>query len=475
MEPPRDIAGLKSVMLRKAGMILSGNAATAAMLLARNLLVARLIPVEDFGIASTFAVTMAIVEMLSALGLQQQIIRDSRGEDPRLQHALQGFQVMRGLISASVLWLIADPIAAFLGIPEAAWAYKWLALVPLLNALIHFDIYRLSRKMRFGPMLLTATFPAFVSLAMVWPIAKWLGDYRVLLWAILAQSLLAVVTSHLVAERPYRIVFDRKIIADSLRFGWPILVNGMLLFAVFNGDRLIVGHTLGMEQLAIFSLGLTLTLTPTLVLEKSAQSFFLPQLTTAMAERPQFDRLSMVAFQAHLACGLLLICGVIFLGPALVTLTLGDKYNALLPLLPWLAIQQALRIAKGGNSPSALAMAQTSNSMLGSLPRALCLMPAGWAVSQGASVLTIIQIGIIGELLGYALTLLLTRWRMSLPLRPLLLPSTLFGATLVAVAVTPIFVTPLLAQGIIALLAAINLFSMSDLIRYLQHRSERPS
>ncbi len=460
-------------MLRKAGLILSGNAATAVMLLARNILVARLIPVADFGIASTFAVTMAIVEMLSTLGLQQQIIRDIRGEDPRLQHALQGFQLIRGMISAAVLWLIADPIATFLGIPQAAWAYQWLALVPLLNALVHFDIYRLNRQMRFGPMLLTATFPAFVSLIIVWPFAQWLGDYRVLLWAILAQSVLAVLTSHLVAERSYRIVFDKKIMADSLRFGWPILVNGMLLFAVFNGDRLIIGRALGMEQLAIFSLGLTLTLTPTLVLEKSAQSFFLPQLSAALAEKSEFNRLSMVTFQAHLACGIFLVGGVLLFGPALVDLTLGDKYSALLPLLPWLAIQQAFRIAKGGNSPSALAMGQTSNSMLGSLPRVICLLPAIWVATQDASILTIIQIGIIGELLGFGLTLILTRWRMSLPLRPLCIPSVLFGASLAAVVVIPPIIPTFIADSVIAMLAIACLFSMSDLKYYIKQRSER--
>ena len=107
-------------MFRSALLILSGNAAASLLLLARNLIVARLIPVADYGVASTFAVAMAVVEMMSALGLQQQIVQAKEGEDPRFQAALQGFQLLRGVISGVALFAIAGPMADFLGIPEAA-------------------------------------------------------------------------------------------------------------------------------------------------------------------------------------------------------------------------------------------------------------------------------------------------------------------------------------------------------------------
>ena len=72
-------------MLRKLILIFSGNAAASLMLLARNLLIARLVPVEDYGIAATFAVAMAVVEMASQLGLQQMIIQAQEGDDPKFQ------------------------------------------------------------------------------------------------------------------------------------------------------------------------------------------------------------------------------------------------------------------------------------------------------------------------------------------------------------------------------------------------------
>ncbi len=66
-------------MLRNAFMLVSGNAFGSALLLVRNLIIARLVSPEDYGIASTFAVAMSIVEMLSYLGLNQMIVVDRDG------------------------------------------------------------------------------------------------------------------------------------------------------------------------------------------------------------------------------------------------------------------------------------------------------------------------------------------------------------------------------------------------------------
>ncbi|NJM81628.1 MAG: oligosaccharide flippase family protein [Tabrizicola sp.] len=96
-------------MFKSALLILSGQAFTSILLLLRNLIVARLISVEDYGIAATFAISMSIVEMMTTIGLHQLIIQDKDGEDPRLQSVLQGFHLFRSLFSGLILFLLAIP------------------------------------------------------------------------------------------------------------------------------------------------------------------------------------------------------------------------------------------------------------------------------------------------------------------------------------------------------------------------------
>ena len=305
-----------------------------------------------------------------------------------------------------MLFLIADPIARFLGIPEVVWAYQLLALVPVIKAFEHFDIHRVNRQMRFWPMIITGGVPAFLSLLMVWPLIIWLGDWRVMLYAILMQIGLTVMASHLIAERRYRLVLDSAIMGRSLRFGWPILVNSVLLFFVFQGDKLIVARALGMKEMAIFAMGMTLTLTPTIVIAKSAQNFFLPQLS-AVVETSCFSEISDRTLQIVTGAALIFLL-IIFLfgGPFLHTI-LGEKYLPLIPLLIWFGIGQAVRLIKVGPAIVAMSIGHTSNAMKANIPRVL-ILPLIWIIAEyTGSLLHILWIVILGEVLGAILALLL--------------------------------------------------------------------
>ncbi|WP_417807502.1 oligosaccharide flippase family protein [Thioclava sp.] len=394
-------------MMRTALLILSGNASAAVLLLARNLVLARLIPVADYGIAATFAMVMAVIEMASNLGLHQQIVQARRGDDPDFQAALQGFQLIRGVIGALALLAMAGPVAAFLGIPQAASAYRWLALVPLLNAMQHFDIHRAQRRGRYGPMLLTGALPALGSLLVIFPLAHLFGDWRVMLWALLLQAVLGVVTSHLVAERRWHLRFDPAVMADSWRFGAPLLVNAVLLYLVFQGDKLIVGRLSGMEALALYAMGVTLTLTPTLVIAKTTQNIFLPKLSALHGEGQDAAHREMAraTLEAALMNGTALVLGMFLLGGPMVMWLLGAKYAMIVPLLVPFAISHALRVFKSGPAIVALSAGATGNALWGNLPRVLVLPIGWWLLQSTGSLQALIWLGVGAELIGFVLSL----------------------------------------------------------------------
>ena len=465
-------------MFRSALLILSGNLTSYMLLFLRNLLVARLIGVSDYGIASTFLLSMSIVEMMSALGIQQQLILRKDGDDADLQAALQAVQALRAVLNAVALALLAAPIAAFLGVPQVTWAYRLLALMPLFNGLQHLDTIRQARRMVYLPGIIINVLPVALSVLCVWPLAILTGDYRVLLFAMLIQGAAALVGSHLLAARPYRLRFDPVVMRESLKFGWPLMLDGLVLFAVFNGEKLIIGHQLGMASLALFAMGFTLTLTPTLMLGNTAANFFLPQLSAAR-DRERFVHLAAATLQLHFLFGGITLLAVMLFGPPFVHLVLGAKYAGLPPLLVWLAILQGLRVLKGGSSIVALARGQTGNALVSNLIR-VALLPVAWiATAHGGSMLTVIHLGIIGEFGGFIVALRLAQRRLELPLRPLL-PSVVL--TLATFALATIYAlrsngdamtdgvnTALL--GFVALVFALSFLGMRDLRSYIARRT----
>ncbi len=191
---------------------------------------------------------------------------DDRPGDRRRESAVAGdragFQVFRGLFASVVLFAIAGPVALLFKIPEVTWAFRLLAVVPLIRSFAHFDIFRLQRQMRFGPSVWADAGPQVVTVILAAPLAMWLGDYRVMLFLVLLQVTAATFISHLTAKRPYRWAWDRVQARRIINFGWPLLINGLLMFFILQGDRAIVGAAFDMQVLGWYSAAFALTLMP---------------------------------------------------------------------------------------------------------------------------------------------------------------------------------------------------------------------
>src|SRR5690349_17526883 len=74
---------------------------------ARSVVLARLISPNDFGIAAIFAMTFSLLEMVSNLSVQSLIVQASDGDDPLFQETGQSLLVIRGIVNAALLFLLA--------------------------------------------------------------------------------------------------------------------------------------------------------------------------------------------------------------------------------------------------------------------------------------------------------------------------------------------------------------------------------
>jgi len=440
----------------------------------RTLLIARLLGVEEYGIAATFAVSMTAVEALTAFGLQHLLVQDTAGDDPELQAGVQGLHLLRSFLAGGFLLLLARPYAAFLGLEDYTWAYSILALAPVLMGFLHFDHLRMNRKFVFLPSILTTSVPVLVSVLLIWPLFSIFGDYRVMLYALLSQAAVGLVTSHLVAVRRYRLSFDMDILHKAFRFGWPLLISSILMFAVFHGEKLIVGRVLGIEQLAIFAMASTLTLTPALMLYRSAHSFFLPQLSAGKDEPSQFSHLFNVTCQTHIFFGAFLVIGVIFFGAPVLTALLGTKYAAAIPYLSWLAILASFYLIKVASVTIALAQARNEVGLIGNLPRVILLPVAFYVAARTGDILQVIWIGILAEFLGIVVSFVLLRSMLKVfPSLPVCIVATAFmlaAALHISVAPNPaeIYMDGTLAVtvGLFGLLT----ISLKSLRKFLVHQ-----
>ena len=283
-------------------------------------------------------------------------------------------------------------------VPELVWAYQAIALFPIIRGMAHLDIFRFQRSLRFAPTITVELGATLVSTVIAGLAALYFADYRAMLCALLAQQVTYLIVSHFVAERGYRLAWNKEVARRTIQFGWPLLINGLLMFGIFQVDRVIVANQMGIHVLGWFAVAFALTLMPTVILSKVLTSLSLPRLSKLQDDEPGFNKLATLTIEFACAVGVLLVIGFAVLGRPMMLALYGVKYEAALVVLVWLAVMQALRVTKSGPTIIALAGAQTKNPMFANLAR-ICFLPIAFlAANSGAEVLHLVWIATLGEL-----------------------------------------------------------------------------
>lgn len=391
--------------------------AEQACVFARNLILARLLGPDNMGVAATLAVTLSLLEMTSDLAADRLLLQAEDGDEPGLQAAAQVVEFVRGALIAAVIVALAGPIARLFGVPEAAWAYRLLGLAPLLRGLVHLDAKRLVRIHRYRPLIMIDLGSQALAMAIAWPLAHATGDYFAALWVIIAQVGAYALISHLVAARRYSWGMTRDAWRRIVAFGWPLLINGLLMFGIFQGDRLIVGVFYDMGTLGVFSVAFALAMMPTMMAARIATPLVLPSLARSRDNPAQFGRRYGVAMEVVSVLTSAYLCLVIGAGGAIMGGLYGEEYRGGGPYLAVLAGMQALRIIRIVPTLGAMAMGDTRNAPLANLWRLMSLPGALAAAALGAPVVWVIVAGIGGELLATAASMVRLSRLQSVPLR----------------------------------------------------------
>lgn len=429
---------IKNKVIEGTLLLSGGRLAERGLQFLRNMIVARLVSPEDFGIAALFVLTVNFLEMISNLAVDTLLIQSPDGDNPRFQQTSQFIVAVRGLGISLILFFFATPMAQLFNIPKASWAFRFLALVPFIRGLAHQDISRLQRSMNFRPLLLADISSQFVSVLLAWPIASRLGNYSALLYLLLLQNLTRVVFSHLFSERPYRWGWDPVYARAILSFGWPLLINGILFFLIMQGDRFVIGaadslfsrETYSKTQLGYYSAAFLLASTVIDGIVSILSPVMLPLLSRVQDDNKIFQEKSRlcVSLSALIVC----ILGIYFIiaGGWLLIIVYGKQYEDGVSLMAWLGVSFSLRLFRISFSTIALSKGDSPIMTITNSFRVVSFLLAFLVAAYGLPIVWIAASALIGELLAIIVNIWLLKQRLGLPLSLLTKPILLISSTL---------------------------------------------
>jgi O-antigen/teichoic acid export membrane protein len=410
----------------------------------RNLILARILAKADYGLAAVFGMALTLLEVGGRMAFGIQVIQSKEGDTTGFQDSAHALQFIGGVCSAVLIAGLSRPVAHLFGVPQTWWAFALLAVVPLCQGLGHLDISRRQRELDYLPLVLVDVVPqALITLA-AWPLALWLRDFRVIVWLIIAKAVAGTAMTFVFARRPYRWAWERERLRCMLLFGWPLLLNGLVMFGCQQADQMLVGAVFSLDVLASYALAYSLVSIPWFIFGQVGSALMLPILSRAQDDPERLRRQYRVCVQAAAAAGVISTVPLILIGEPLVTLLYGGKYHGTGVFVALLGAAFAVRFLRFVPAVVAVAKADTINQLYSNLWRGASLPLALAVVAVGGTPVQIAACAVVAEVLAAVVSAVLLWRRQGVPLRES------YGATIYVI----IFVSIGLA---VALLGGANL------------------
>lgn len=388
---------MKSSLAKNGIVVFGANLLASVFSLMRNILLARMLGPENYGVGAVFVLVLTFLDMASNLSLDRQIVQSEKGFDQKFINNIHFAEFIKGVALALLMYLGAPVYAELLGVESIQWAFELLGIVPLIRGMRNWGIAVEQKDSKFRSTIYVEIMPQLLSLVAIWPLYHFVDDYRVFIYITFIQAIALVVISHLVTKTPYSPRFNKEFSKSIIGFGWPLLLNGLLMYLFLQGDRVLVSRFYGLEMLGYFSAAFSLSIMPVMILGKVVNTLFLPLLSENNTETNNYKRLLVYL------CGLLSLLYAMFMyacGEFLYVLIYGSEYIEGAYILGVIGIVHALRILRSAPATLAISSANTKSILISNIIRGVGFLLAVWCAINEYEIHWILVSAGIGEVLS---------------------------------------------------------------------------
>jgi O-antigen/teichoic acid export membrane protein len=330
-----------------ARLYLSATITSQLAALIRYVFLARLLGPEQLGLAATLMVTWSFFDLVSDTGADRFLIQDRFGDSKEVQNLVQLAFVVRGTVTAFALAAFCVPLAAIYRAPQLAIGFAFLAISPFVRGFLHLDIKRAQRRFDFRPEAKRQIASEIIGLVVLIAAAWFERNFYAAIWGAIARDLSRTVLSHVLAERPYRLTWVREAGMRLVRFSYPLMLTGVMIFIGTQGDRVVVAHWLGAKWLGLYSAALLLIYVPSFVILSYMHGLYVPMIAAERDEPRGRQRMIEVLGGQTFVLGIVMCAGFALVAPTAVTILYGHRYTQSALLVGVIGVMQCARFLIG--------------------------------------------------------------------------------------------------------------------------------
>ncbi|MGE8942940.1 oligosaccharide flippase family protein [Leptospira interrogans] len=279
---------LSARLVRSIGWTAVGFVAAQMLRLATNLIFARLLYPEAFGLMALVSVFLVGLAMFSDVGLGPSIMQNKRGDDPAFLNTAWTIQVARG----SLLWLgsciLAQPAAYFYNEQLLAQLLPAAGLSLLLAGFNPTQIDTANRHLKLERVVILDLTSQIIG-AVIMILLAWImrSVWALVIGAVIGALAKLILAHILLPNARNRLAWDPQAARELIHFGKWLFLSTALGFIVAQGDKAILGKYLSLDTLGLYNIAYFLASAPMLLGGAIISRILIP----LYREKPPHERL----------------------------------------------------------------------------------------------------------------------------------------------------------------------------------------
>jgi len=310
--------------------------------LVRNIILARLLFPEDFGLVGIATIALSLLEVFSQTGFRQALIRKKENIEGYLNTAWT-ISIIRGVTLFVILFLSAPIIADFFNNPQVTSVVRAMAFTFIILGCQNIATLYFIRELNFKKEITLQLAGALTSLVVSIVLAFILKNVWALVFGSLAGNFVIFLLSYFFQPFRPRLAIKRAYVRELFSFGKYVLASGVLIFAITQGDDALVGRMLGVAALGFYALAYKISNLPATQISHVIGGITLPvyskfQDNLVKLKELYLKFLQITTFLSFLASGLILVFASDF-----TKIFLGEKWLAIIPVMQILVFAGLIR------------------------------------------------------------------------------------------------------------------------------------
>lgn len=298
-----------------------------ALQLVAQITLARLLGPDNYGVYGIGMVVLTFAAFLSGNSFSYILMLQKQIDERDVRFAFT-WQVVTGLVCATLIAVLAPTLAGFFGDPRVASMLLWMAATCLLLSLAGPATCLLQRDLNFRVLgLVQLASYAAGYLAVGVPLALHGWTYEALGAACVVQAAVSLGLTFAARRHSVRPLWRHHLASETFATGRTVFTTNMANWLLTNVDRLVIGRVLNANAVGLYSVAWNLASIPHTLLTTAMQPTFLAAGARLQDEPAKLGQ----AWRTILACILVIVLpasvAMAMLAPDLVALLYGPAWH----------------------------------------------------------------------------------------------------------------------------------------------------